>query len=251
VLNAAWAGFVAFVIFLIWLSHASFWRIAELEVSGTETVATEALEARSREVLAGAYFGLVPRDNILFYPKEDLMKELRAAYPTLREVQVEARNFKTIAIVAQDRAPRALWCGVIPTVPEPCVLVDEEGVVYAGAPAFSQSPFVRYFGQVVGAALPQQYLSLEEFRALAALVDAIAAKHPQEQVSSVWTNEDGDVRMSFVSGFTLIFTLQDDGGDVFERFNLALEADPFSGRSLGEFEYLDLRFGDRLYYKAK
>ena len=32
---------------------------------------------------------------------------------------------------------------------------------------------------------------------------------------------------------------------------LALEAEPFKGHALSDFEYLDLRFGDRLYYKLK
>jgi len=49
----------------------------------------------------------------------------------------------------------------------------------------------------------------------------------------------------------VIFALSDSGGDVYERFVLALTAEPFEGRSTGDFEYLDLRFGDRLYYKLR
>ena len=55
----------------------------------------------------------------------------------------------------------------------------------------------------------------------------------------------------FASGFVLKFALSDAGGDVFERFSLALAAEPFLGRSLSDFLYLDLRFGDKLYYKLK
>ena len=57
--------------------------------------------------------------------------------------------------------------------------------------------------------------------------------------------------MRFADNFTLIFTLVDQGGDVFERLTLALTSGPMAAHKLGDFQYLDLRFGDKLYYKLK
>ena len=48
-----------------------------------------------------------------------------------------------------------------------------------------------------------------------------------------------------------MFALGDDGGDVFDRFSLALQSDLFKKHALSDFDYLDLRFGDKLYYKLK
>jgi len=45
--------------------------------------------------------------------------------------------------------------------------------------------------------------------------------------------------------------VSDSGADVLERIALALQSEPFAKRSLTDFAYLDLRFGDKLYYKLK
>jgi len=47
------------------------------------------------------------------------------------------------------------------------------------------------------------------------------------------------------------FAVADAAGDTFERFSLALGAGPFLEHPLSDFAYLDLRFGDKLYYKLK
>ena len=247
----AWAACVAVIAGIIALSHAPFLRITTIEISGGKTVAAEALESTVRELLSGSYFYLVPRNNIFLYPKEDLGAALVKAYPTLREVSVHAQNFTTVALEAQDREPRALWCGENFERTEQCVLLDEEGTAYALAPDFSENPYVHYYGPLAGGDLPGAFLTPERFRALSALVDALAQAQHALTVEGVAVDEVGDARLRFANGFALLFALADDGGDVFERFSLALTAEPFKERTLDDFEYLDLRFGDKLYYKAK
>jgi hypothetical protein len=67
----------------------------------------------------------------------------------------------------------------------------------------------------------------------------------------VSVDNNNDVEATFGSGFVLKFALDDAQGDVFERFSLALTSDPFKNKQLSNFAYLDLRFGDKLYYKLK
>ena len=69
-------------------------------------------------------------------------------------------------------------------------------------------------------------------------------------VVSVVVDEHHDVYVRFENNFTLMFNLRDNSGDVYERFVLAQTAEPFKNHNLSDFEYLDLRFGDRLYYKV-
>ena len=98
--------------------------------------------------------------------------------------------------------------------------------------------------------MPWQYLTPSTFRSLAALVAAVAKKS-NEPVQTVSVDDNKDVHMTFANGFVLLVSLNDDTGDTFERFSLALGAAPFTQHTLGDFQYLDLRFGDKLYYKLK
>ena len=133
----------------------------------------------------------------------------------------------------------------------PCFLLDEDGVAYGGALTFSGDAYTRYYGALTGSTTPKHYLNPAQFRSLSALVDTIAESQKDEPLRSVWVDASDDVHLAFASGFTLLFTLSADGGDVYQRLTLALQSDPFKSHKLSDFEYLDLRFGDKLYYKLK
>lgn len=231
---------------LVWLSHAPFLRVEHVVAQGLASVPAEGVEQVVRRHLDGAYGYMFAKNNILIYPQDTIAAALRAAYPQFKVVDVRAQDFSTIAVVVVEREPKALWCQS-----EQCYFMDEDGVVYAPAPSSGVGGYVSYTGDTEGASLPRQFLDTAQFRELAAFVGAIAQKEPGDRVVRVGIDQSNDVRLVFASGFALLFSLRAQGGDLFERYALARDAEPFAGRALGEFEYLDLRFGDKLYYKER
>lgn len=252
-------AFVLAVAGLAWLSHASFLRVTDIEVSGLSSLPPQELISFARERMQGNYLSLFAKDDIFLYPRAAIAAALARQYPTLRQIDVHARDFHTVELVAAERQPAALWCPSSPdssgssTQGGACSYLDEQGLIYAPAPSFSDDPYVSYSGPTATTTGPglRQYLSQDEFQSLAALVAAIAGKEPSDPISQVAVDDSLDARAYFRDDFVLVWSLKDDGGDVFERFNLALDSDAFKGKPLGDFEYLDLRFGDKLYYKAK
>jgi cell division septal protein FtsQ len=235
---------------LVWLSWAPFLRVTNVEVTGTQSLAPEEITNYVHKELSGAYGYLFARNNVFLYPRAGIEAGLLAAYPTLRTADVHAKDFHTIEVVAAEREPVALWCA---QQGGGCEYMDEEGLLYAPAPQFSAAPYITYQGPATST--PQrgikQYLTQVEFQSLAALVAALDAKEPDDPIGLVAVDQNGDVRAYFKDSFVLMFSIKDDGGDVFERFTLALQSDVFKDKPLGSFEYLDLRFGDKLYYKVK
>lgn len=231
---------------LIALARAPFLQITAVTVSGARADASGAIEALARERLADYYLYIFPKNNVFLYPREGISEALARAYPQFKSVDVHATDFHTVSVAVVERQPAAEFCpahGV-------CYLMDEDGVIYA--PESTSTPsFVSYVADAAVRALPQQFLTPERFRSLAALVGALSQSEPGDLVRKVAVDDDGDVLVYFQNGFLLLFDLADESGDVFERFGLALKSDPFKGRTLGDFEYLDLRFGDKLYYKLK
>ena len=234
---------------LIYLSWRPFVRIGEVRIEGAQTVATSTLEKFVRERLAGTYLGIFPRDNVLLYSKGRIERDLRAEYPVFAMVSVAAGAPTTLVVAVSERSPAQLWCGTAPEAPQPCLYLDESGAAYAQAPSFSGSPYVRYYGALAPGNFPRQFLDPEKTRSLFALVEAMEEK--AAAASEVSVEGNGDVSAVFAHGFTVKFSLAEDAGKVFERFSLALGSAPFSSHKLSYFEYLDLRFGDKLYYKLK
>jgi hypothetical protein len=240
--------FVLLLALVVGLSRIPALQIQAVMVSGAQTISSTTIAHFVDERLEGNYLGLFPKRNIFLYPKGALAKAIMAAYPSIASADVHANDFESIAVLVVERAPRALWCPSASAAG--CYFMDEHGVVYEGAPTFSEPVYTRYVSTRQGV-LPWQFLSPEQFQALSALVDAIAQKLQDEQITYVVVDHEEDVRIKFASGFSLIFALKDPGGDIFERFSLALTSETVSKHKLSDFEYLDLRFGDKLYYKLR
>lgn len=228
------------------LSHLPFLHIREVAVSGVETLATTTVLSAVESRIAGYDLLVIPKRNIFLYPKRDIAADLLARFPELRSVEVRAQNFHSIAVSVVEREPKARWCPDAPG--QGCYLMDQEGVVYA--PAESDA-LVAYRGAAEGEDLPRRYLDARTFESLFTLIDALSQSVSDTPVISVSVDVHHDVEATLANGFVLKFALYDAGGDVFERFGLALQSEPFTKRELVEFEYLDLRFGDKLYYKVK
>jgi len=236
------------------LLHTPLVRVATIDISGVESVTMAELREAVRNKLSGTYLFVIPKDSIFFYPKRTIEQSLIERFPELKSVAVRAENFDTLAVAVAERSPQALWCGAGASSTG-CVLMDEGGVVYAPAADFSGDAYVQYFGTVTpllaGAPLATQYLTEKNYRELSALVVAIGETQKDDPIGQVVVDENNDVRIYFWKDFLLIFSLNDNSADVYERFTLALTAEPFTTHALPDFEYLDLRFGDKLYYKLK
>lgn len=224
------------------LSHAPFLHVTSIAVSGNETIASSSIANVGARDMAGEYDFIFAKDDIFLYPKQQIEQDVVARYPAIKSVDVHAQDFHTVAIAIIERHPAALLCN------DGCFVMDEDGVVYA--PALSTStPFVVYRGQA-STTLPAQFLSQDEFHSLSALVGALSQSQATNTVETVAVNGT-EADATFADGLVLKFNVSDASGDVFERFSLALKSAPFTAHALSDFQYLDLRFGDKLYYKLK
>lgn len=260
---------------LVWLTHASFLRITAVQVSGTQTLSDTEVQAAVQNQLVGSYGHLFAKNNIFLYPKDSITNALVASMPVIASAEVRTVDFHTIGVFLIERQPKALWCPdtdkivqtgdmatstladtATSTPPETdttgCLLLDQNGVAYASAGfAAGSNAYKRYYGRLAGGNLSEQYLAPGSFSSLSALVDAIAQNQSQDAIASVEVDSSNDVHVGFASHFALLFPLSTDGGDVYNRFMLALQSDVFAGHTIADFEYLDLRFGNKLYYKLK
>jgi hypothetical protein len=252
--SSAAVGFLLVFLLLVWISHLSFMRIDSVEVSGVSALSQDTVKQAVLQDVSGDYLFVFPKNNIFLYPKAATQASLVEQIPTIAKVTVEAKTFHTLSVTIVERARKALWCGTSTVSGGACFWLDQDGVAYSAATDLSlnnaSSTYKQYFGALTGSA-PQQFITPDEFHALSALIDALSQNQQFNPIQSVAVDPSKDVRVSFINGFALLFSLDSAGADVYQRFVLALGADAFQGHTLGDFEYLDLRFGDKLYYKLR
>ena len=235
-------------------------RISAIDATGSETIATSTIAEFAWHDLSGDYWFVIPKDSILFYPRQQLQADTLAAFAPLQSALVRSDSFTKISVTVAERHPSALWCGdasaavsATSSPQTPCLLLDQSGVAYAPAPQFSAPIYMTYYGNLPegGAELPVQFLTPSEFSSLSSLVGALAQKANAGGVVSVAVDDSDDVALRFADGFLLKFSALDDASVTLDHFSVALSTDVFTTHALSDFEYLDLRFGDKLYYKLK
>ena len=237
---------------VVWFANTSWLQITRVSVSGENVIPQTSIEEVVQDGIAGKYFGLFSKSNVFLYPKQKIKDNLQTLYPTLGNAEVRALDFHTISVTVAERTPHALWCGNgIATTSEGCVLLDKSGLAYAHAPEYSGPVYQKYVGTLSEGPLPKQFLTPEHFHSLSALVETFSKKIAPDTIMSVGVDSDNDVHLAASGGYEILFALSDNGGDIFQYFTLTLTAAPFATHALSDFAYIDLRFGDKVYYKLK
>ncbi len=237
------------------LSRLSAVTIQSVNVEGASVLSEEELISAVEEKITGNYFLLFPKRNIFLYPRDEIALYLREVFPRLKSAKLSFEDFKTLLLTVEERKPYALWCGVKTTeesgVQEQCSFLDETGFVFTKAPEFTGEVYLRYYGPLT-AVTPReagQFLSAAEFERLDAF---LAALRPLSlSVTGAELLEEGDVAVYLVGGGRFFIKLSSDYAATVENLELSLASDAFRGKTISELDYLDLRFGNRVFFRFK
>ncbi|MDP3958266.1 MAG: hypothetical protein Q8Q36_02265 [bacterium] len=249
------SGVLAFFLFLF---REPSLRVNAVELSGAEAVPAEEILGVVNESLAGAYFRLVPKESVFFYPKGAIEEELAARFPRLARVELSLENFRALRVEVIERAPAYLWCGSArEIVTSECFSLDETGYVFDRPAVFSGSSLARFYGALAGegdGAVGKRFLPENEFAELRRFLVAAEALGLAPSSLVKKGGQAGDYEISLKEGGTLLFTL--DGGAEKPASNLesALDTDPLKKNMAAKrsaLDYIDLRFGNKVFFKFR
>jgi len=225
--------------------------ISEIEIKGNEVITDKELEEIADEYVSGYYFGLFDRSNIFIYSRKKIENEIVAKFPRVKEIDVDFENFNKISINVLERESVGVWCN---SDESRCFFLDETGFVFAKAPQFSHSPFFVYQGllgddkDLIG----KKFLNRDDFSELQSFIEDLQ----DINVSIVgFKFERVDSYELFLDGGGRIIFDPNDGYDVIrENLALALASDDLrreEDRRIVEIDYIDLRFGNKIFYKLE
>lgn len=117
------SGLIYLVLFL------PFWKIKKIEANGTEKVSSVELVNSVEQYLAGFQLIKVPKSNYFLLSEKKLAEYLKNMFPGLKEVSVIKRFPPNLFVEAKDRQKIIVYCGR-----ERCFYLDENGVAFEPAP---------------------------------------------------------------------------------------------------------------------
>jgi len=235
------------------LSYLPQFTINSISITGTNDVPQKLVRAYVEAKLYDGSYPLLSRDNIFLYPRDDISKSVTSYFPRIRSADISRSSLlaQAIRITIVERQPFARWC----SLEEECYLMDDSGFIFAPSSTTTPGASMVFRGGLqldgsdgtakspVGQTFLPGHLSdiLELFKRLR------QAGYAPNGVSVI---DEQDFSVSFSEGFALRASLENDAGALVRNLQLALSADPILGK-VDELDYIDMRFGNRVYYKFK
>lgn len=256
---------VLFALVLAGLSLLLRWsklNIQNIEISGNSIVDSTNLENTTREELSGNYLWFMPKTNFLVYPKNNVKAVLADKYKILKNISIGLKGVETLEIKVTERDGKYTWCGNTPQddTNNNCYFMDESGYIFGQAPFFSGDIYLKFYGQVkddVSAPLGLNYFN-NFFPKLLQFRDIV--KQMGISTSAYYIKNDGSAELYITSSTPfpdkqkIIFNPAEDISKLAENLQTALSTDPLKTdfkKKFSSFEYIDLRFGNKVYYKFK
>jgi cell division septal protein FtsQ len=257
--------FILICILVGGLAGVTHWRkvmIQRTYVYGTVIINPDDVRAAARMLMSGNDIGIFAKNNAVLYPHTLIQKQLSIEFPRIKTISVGLSSWDTLEIDLSERQPVALWCDNPPSTGTStptvltvsnCYFLDQSGFVFAHAPDFSGDAYFKYYGLLPYASpIGQSYLaSLGTFSELSSFVDMVKALNVTP-LYIVATDQD-DFTLYTYGGGQIIFDDTTPLADTAHNLQVLLQTPNLIPQKNGELlvDYIDLRFGNKLYYKVR
>jgi hypothetical protein len=242
------------------LANWSKLRVNQVVVEGAQIVKSEEIIVETQTILAGQLLPLVPKNHLWWYPAEELQTNLLTKFPRLATVKTFAEWPGRLSVVVTEREPALLYCGL-----DKCAFIDPTGRAYAAAPTFSPGVFLTWTASSTLPALPFDLIkgpnvnrlisSQKIFNKVFALL-----KLPEWRVNQFEQTLDNDFifwveaktsSSTQATKWRILINQETSPFDLGENLHTALSSilEAKKSAALPKLDYVDLRFGKKVFYK--
>lgn len=232
-----------------WLSYLPQFSVQTVELRGEKNMPEEIVRTYAESQLFDGTYRFLSRSNIFLYPRRGIESGIVASFPRIQLSRVfrESLLSQTVVVEVVERQPFAQWCGLDAM----CYQMDDSGYIFAEASTTSRSmyrePYI-FAGGIVEEPIGKTYIP-GHLPGMLSLLRALQQRGHFTPVS-VLIDAEQDFSVEFEQSFLLKASFGQNADLLAKNLELVLSSAALSDK-LNDIEYIDLRFGNRVYYKLK
>ena len=250
---------LAIFIILVFISRINKLNISVINISGNKIIDTEQIKEIVSRDISGYYLFFIPKSNFLIYPKNKIEKDLAEKYRRLTNIKFNLDGAETLSISLSEREGKYIWCGeTLPDInlnPEynTCSFLDSTGYAFDTSPYFSGNVYFKFFGPLTeNNFTPILWSKIISFKE--------ALTEMGLKPASLYIKPDGDIEIYLSSNILppdspkVIFKNDFDLEKATENMQAVIHTEPLQAdlkSKINSLLYIDLRFGNKVYYKFR
>lgn len=237
-------SFLAIITTSVWyVTRLPSLTIATVTAAGGETIDHAVVVSVAEAALHGQYLGLVPKRFAYTYPKTQILNTV-SGVERIKDIQLELIDRTELAIAFTEYIPDALWCA---GGTDTCVFLDKTGYAFAVAPQLSGGAFLRFEKISTTPATGVQGFDTATYQKMQQLAALLATQ--DWFVSAVLTDAAGDAFIECTNGIELKILVTDEPEAIVDNLFTVLQSPNFIDHDIADFDYFDLRFGNKVFVK--
>ena len=242
-------GFLVLLFFSLFIG--GFWYVTRLEkltinkisITGGQTISYADIRQKTEVLLEGNYLGLIPKRFIWWFPHEAIFNTI-SDIPRIKNPVINRVSSTEISINFEEYFPYALWCNT--NNEEKCIFIDSLGYAFGEAPKLSGDTLLRYYSLEVNPVVGTFFLDTAKLSEITKFIKMLKSI-PNFGISSIQVDAVDDVFYILSAGSELKASLLVPAETVFANLQSILEAKEFRHLRPGNFQYIDLRFDNKVY----
>ncbi len=245
-------GVISVLFAIILILRFNFLQISSIKVIGANTLNAYEIEQKTLSLLDGNYLYFIPKSNLFFYPKNFIKNILIDSYKKIESLEINYESLSEIGITIKERNPNILVCEGFHEENgqnENCFFADKNGYVYEKAPPFSSGVYIRYYidSDINDKIIGTTFIDKKLFNDLQNFIDI--TKRSKINLIGILIGAEGNYEM---------YSKNSNNSETVIYFNDRIPFDKTAGNLLtflnnskGNFDSINLRFGNNIFYVNK
>lgn len=231
----------------VYLLQIPAFAISKIQITGTMFVSQEEIEQKTKGLLEERLVWIIPRSNIFLFSKNKLEEKIKEN-PAVVSVRIRKHFFKTLSIEIQEQEKEMIYCTSFEKTE--CFYINKQGFLY---------------GQVTDIIIPEQEIIIYNLKESKKIKDTLieesiyqdivlfiknSARH-NIRIGEVHLKQDDVVEFVSREHMRIITSIYDEFGKDFANLIALLEQAVVTPEQFSNIDYIDLRFGNKVFYKNR
>jgi hypothetical protein len=222
-------------------------QIKQVKVTGNVFVDSSEIQEKASTILSKKILGIIPKSNIFVFSKKELEQELKQN-PAIVSLKIRKDFFDTLTIDIVEQEKEMLHCASIEKTE--CYYVNKTGFVYAKVEdiIIPEQEIIIY----VESGRKQLKDTIIEEKVYTDIVLFVKNVARQEiKIREVYIKSDNVIEFVTADRTRFITSIFDEFSKDFANLIALFEKQVITKEQLPQIDYIDLRFGNKVFYKNK